>query len=162
MNRTQLVLIPKKSKPESMADLRPIALCKVLYKIATKVLTNQLKPLLDPVISTTQSVFVPGHLITGNIMIAYKINHYLNKKRQGNIGFGALKLDLSKAFDRLEWNYLKGILYKMGFSNHWCLLSGAAFLQRSTSLCFKALKLALFIHREESDKEILYHLICSS
>lgn len=113
------MLIPKKAKPETLSDLRPIALCNVLYEIVSKVLANRLKPLLSKLISESQSAFITGRLITDNIMLAFETQHFLKRKKQGKVGFGALKLDMSKAYDRLEWGFLIGIMKKMGFCDHW-------------------------------------------
>ncbi|XP_031099793.1 uncharacterized protein LOC116003991 [Ipomoea triloba] len=85
-----------------MSDLRPIALCNVLYKILAKALANRIKPLLNSLISNSQSVFVPNRLITDNLLLAYESHHYLNRKTQGNTGYVSMKIDMSKAYDRYK------------------------------------------------------------
>uniref|UniRef100_A0A803PL05 Reverse transcriptase domain-containing protein n=1 Tax=Cannabis sativa TaxID=3483 RepID=A0A803PL05_CANSA len=119
LNDTNMVLIPKVKNPTSMIDLRPISLCNVLYKIISKVLANRLKEVLPQLISTNQSAFVPGRLITDNIMISYEVMHYLKRKSRGKEGFMAISLDFSKAYDRVEWQFLRDIMSKMGFSHQW-------------------------------------------
>ncbi|XP_060972489.1 uncharacterized protein LOC115717814 [Cannabis sativa] len=119
LNDTNLVLIPKKKTQTTMGDLRPIALCNVVYKIDAKVLANRIKPLVDQVISPTQSAFIPGCLISDNIMIAFEVMHYLKCKVHGKKGYMALKLDMSKAYDRVEWGYLRAVMIQMGFSLRW-------------------------------------------
>uniref|UniRef100_A0A803QRP6 Reverse transcriptase domain-containing protein n=1 Tax=Cannabis sativa TaxID=3483 RepID=A0A803QRP6_CANSA len=115
LNETNIVLIPKKKQPETMSDLRPISLCNVAYKIIAKVLANRLKGVLPCVISETQSAFIQGRLISDNIMIAFEIMHYLKRKRMGKTGTMALKLDMSKAYDRVEWVFLEKMMTQMGF-----------------------------------------------
>ncbi|KAL0295679.1 UNVERIFIED_CONTAM: hypothetical protein Sangu_3189700 [Sesamum angustifolium] len=113
LNETHIVLIPKCRKPESLSQCRPISLCNVLYKIASKSVANRIKPFLETIISPTQAVFVPGQLITDNILVAYELNHFMRNKNWGKMGHVALKLDISKAYDKVEWNFLKHVLLRL-------------------------------------------------
>ncbi|WJX93691.1 hypothetical protein P8452_75185 [Trifolium repens] len=119
LNLTNIALIPKGESQVSMKDWRPISLCNVIYKLMAKVLANRLKTILDKCISVSQSAFVPGRSILDNVMVAIEVIHYMKTKTKGKAGDVALKLNISKAYDRIEWNYLRGIMLKMGFSNQW-------------------------------------------
>jgi hypothetical protein len=119
INYTHIALIPKVKAPESMTQFRPISLCNVMYKIISKVLANRLKLVLNHVISGNQSAFVPERLITDNILVAFEALHYLKTKRKGRSTHMAVKLDMSKAYDRVEWDFLSTMMCKMGFNDRW-------------------------------------------
>lgn len=102
MNRTQITLIPKVPNPENLEQFRPINLCNFVYKIISKVMTNRLKPLLPNLIAEEQSAFVGERQIQDNILIVREVLHKL-RTREGKSKFQVvLKLDMQKAYDRIE------------------------------------------------------------
>jgi len=78
------------------------------------VIANRLRNYLDEIVAEEQSAFVPGRLITDNVVIAYECTHYL-KRKKGKSGACAIKLDMAKAYDRIEWAYLRRIMLALGF-----------------------------------------------
>jgi hypothetical protein len=113
VNRTTICLIPKVKRLQEMKQFSPISLCNVIYKICSKVLANRLRPFLDDIVSKEQSAFVLGRRIMDNVLIAYECTHYLTRKK-GKIGACAIKLDMAKAYDRVEWEYLRRIMLQLG------------------------------------------------
>ena len=103
LNKMNIAPIPKIKIPTKMSDFRRISLCNVSYKIISKILTNRLKPILSSIISENQTVFIPDRLITDNVLVAFEIMHYLKKRKGGKDSYMAVKLDMSKAYDRVEW-----------------------------------------------------------
>ncbi|KAL0451733.1 UNVERIFIED_CONTAM: Retrovirus-related Pol polyprotein from type-1 retrotransposable element R2 [Sesamum latifolium] len=118
LNHTHIAVIPKCKNPKTLSQFRPISLCNVAYKIASKTIANRLKPLLDAIIFPCQAAFVPGRLITDNVLLAFEVNHYLNTKTWGKKGHMAVKLDISKAYDKVEWRFLEKVLVRLGFPSH--------------------------------------------
>lgn len=101
-NHTQIVLIPKVKTPLQVSQYRPISLCNVVYKIIAKELANRLRLVLPSIISHTQSACVKNRQIVDNILIAQEVTHSMKNKRTGKEGYMALKLDITKAYDRVE------------------------------------------------------------
>jgi len=113
LNTTFITLIPKVSQTSTREKFRPIALCNVIYKIISKVTTNRLKMLLPILISPEQYGYVEGRQILDGIILTHETIHSLKKNKQ--VGM-LLKIDLSKAFDKLMWTYIKHILIAFVFS----------------------------------------------
>ena len=122
VNLTYIVMIPNTKSPENLTQFRPISLCNVIYKTISKVLANRLKSILPSIISKSQSAFVLGRLILDNILVAFETLHYMKNKRKGKSTHMAAKLDMSKAYDRVEWGYLEAMMVRMGFHERWVSL----------------------------------------
>ena len=102
-NITFISLIPKIKNPKKVSDFRPIGLCNVIYKLIAKVMANRLKKFLAQSVPNSQSAFLLGRLIFDNILVAFKTLHYLKRKTTGKLGYMALKLDMSKAYNQVKW-----------------------------------------------------------
>lgn len=119
LNQTHIALIPKLKNPTNAAQYRPIAFCNFSYKILSKVLVNRLKPFMLDLISENQSAFVQDRQIQDNIIVAHEAFHLLKLCKTGNDGAFGLKLDMNKAYDRVEWSFLENVLIRMGFDLSW-------------------------------------------
>ena len=116
LNTTFLVLIPKKGDAEDLKDFRPISLVGGLYKLLAKVLANRIKRVIRKVISTVQNAFVEGRQILDAALIANEgVTSWLRKKESGLL----CKLDITKAYDHISWDFILTVLEKMGFRSRW-------------------------------------------
>ncbi|VFR03255.1 unnamed protein product [Cuscuta campestris] len=113
---TFLSLIPKIDNPKSFGDYRPISLSTFMSKVNTRILADRIQQLLPKIISSEQTGFQTGMGVDEQILLVEEMVHKIDSKiRGGNV---IIKLDMAKAFDNLEWDYIQGILKKLGFSEH--------------------------------------------
>ncbi|KAI0510194.1 hypothetical protein KFK09_010794 [Dendrobium nobile] len=117
---TNIVLIPKKDLTNDWNDFRPISLCSFFNKLVSKIISSRLVNILPRIISHNQTGFVKGRSILDNILLTQEIAHDINvKSKGGNIIF---KLDITKAYDNLNWEFLYKVLALFGFSDDFILL----------------------------------------
>ncbi|XP_019418539.1 PREDICTED: uncharacterized protein LOC109329320 [Lupinus angustifolius] len=120
LNSNNLVLIPKFPSADKIEDFRPIALANFQFKIITKVLADRLAKIAPTIISQHQRGFIKDRHIHDCTYIGFEaINLLDHKTRGGNL---AIKLDVKKAFDTIDWRFLMDTLKAFGFANsfiHW-------------------------------------------
>lgn len=104
MNATNLALIPKIPNASKTSDFRPISCLNTTYKVISKLLSDRLKGILNSAIGQSQSAFLPGRLLSENILLATEIVHGYNTNNVDPSGM--LKVDLRKAFDTLRWDFV--------------------------------------------------------
>jgi len=111
---TLVVLIPRESNPQRLNNFRPISLCNVIFKVITKVFVSRLQPFLADLISPLQSSFIPGRVTTDNAILAQEVVHFIHHScaKKGSIAF---KIDLERAYDRLNWDFLELTLHDFSF-----------------------------------------------
>ena len=117
VNKTFICLIPKKAGADTFDQLRPISLCNWVYKLVSKILVLRLCPILRGLITPFQAAFVPGRWIAESSVLAHETIQQIRKKK-GKGGLLAMKIDMSKAYDRIEWSFLERVLVLNGFHPH--------------------------------------------
>jgi hypothetical protein len=117
-NSNTIVLVPKTSNADTIADFRPIALANFKFKVISKILADRLAVLMPHIISKEQRGFIKGRNIKDCIFLASEVINLLDKKAfGGNIAF---KIDIAKAFDTLDWSFLLKVLESFGFNSKFC------------------------------------------
>ena len=143
LNETHICLIPKCQSPKSLNNYRPISLCNSIYKVVSKIIVARLQPFLDKIISPVQAAFVPGRKGLDNIIIAQELIHSIDKKK-GRMGFMVVKIDLAKAYDRLEWSFIHKVLIAFHFPQSLIELIMSCISTTSMSILFNGGKLTTF------------------
>lgn len=115
--QAMLVLIPKDPKPTSMRGFHPIILCNTLYKLVAKILEDRLKDVWSILISPYQTSFIPGRRSSDNVILCQEFIHSFRYTRAKK-GAIMIKVDLEKAYDRLEWSLIEESLIDAGIPNN--------------------------------------------
>ena len=118
LNKANIVLLPKKDNSSTLNNYKSISLCNLVYKVITKILASRVIHFLPNVISPLQTDFVEGRVIAENSIITSEVLHTMKKKR-GKRGLMFLKIDMKKAYDRVDWGFLENVLTNFGFKTKW-------------------------------------------
>ncbi|CAL5349484.1 unnamed protein product [Camellia sinensis] len=121
LNKTLITLIPKVDHPSTMNHFRPISLSNVTMRILSKILVFRVRPFLTKLVNPLQSSFIPGRQATDNIVLVQELLHSMHKSKSSK-GAMAIKIDLGKAYDRIEWPFLEQVLNEIGFPFSWITL----------------------------------------
>ena len=116
LNFALITLIPKTPLAREMKNFRPISLSNCAVKIFSKAMTTRASPLCDKLISSNQTAFIKGRFILESVVMAHEVIHEVHKS--GGSGL-ILKLDCEKAYDRVNWDFIKEMLLSRGFGNKW-------------------------------------------
>ena len=135
LNRTHIVLIPKVQGPETIGNYRPISLCNTIYKIITKIIVARIRPHLEYLVSPFQTAFVPGRRGADNVIIVQELIHSIGRAK-GRKGYMAIKIDLEKAYDKIEWSFIREMLIFFNFPASLIDIIMSCVSSVSTSLLF--------------------------
>lgn len=119
INETNIALIPKADQPETLREFRPISLYNVSYKIITKIISRRLRSIMGKMVGDHQCSFILGRQSSDNIIVAQEVIHSM-KRKAGAEGWLAVKVDLEKAYDRLEWSFIRETLELIGLNQNLC------------------------------------------
>lgn len=140
---TLIALVPKVDCPKTFKDFRPISLCNTIYKILTKVLVHRIRPILCNLIGPFQSSFLPGRDTTDNAIVLQEIVYAMkmSKKKKGEVAY---KIGLEKAYDHVDWDFLRGTLSEFGFPGPITNLIMSCVTKSSLSLLWNGKRLPSF------------------
>jgi hypothetical protein len=113
LNHSTIALVPKSSTANSAADYRPLSCCNVTYKVISKILAGRLAHVLDDIISPSQNAFLGGRLMADNINLMQELVRSYGRIRVSPRC--TIKIDFKKAFDTVQWPFLRDLLHLLGF-----------------------------------------------
>nr|GEU60555.1 hypothetical protein [Tanacetum cinerariifolium] len=161
LNHTVIALILKTKNPSRVNDYRPISCCNVLFKCISKIIANRIKESLKKLISPNQSAFVSGRSISDNISLTQKLMH--NYHLDWGFLRCAFKVDIQKAYDTVDWDFLKLNLTCFGFHERmvaWIMECGDPLSPYLFTIVMEVLTLILRRRVRESNL-FSYHCYCS-
>ena len=138
-----MFLFQKIQGPETLGNYRPISLCNTVYKIVTKIIVARLRPHLEKLVSPLQSAFVPGRKGVDNAIIVQELIHSISRKK-GAVGYMAIKIDLEKAYDKLEWSFIRERLMEINLPTELTDLIMSCVCSVSSSVLFNGGRLDPF------------------
>jgi hypothetical protein len=153
LNQAYIVLIPKKPSPQRVADYRPISLIHSFAKLVFKILANRLGPQLKHLISNNQTAFIKQRCIHDSYMYVQGVINELNKKKIPSM---FIKLDISKAFDIVNWPYLLCIMSHLGFGYKWRCWISSLWCSASSLVLVNGIPSKRVLHCRGSGKGIPY------
>lgn len=118
---TLITLIPKTKNPRNLSDWRPISLCNTSYNILPKFIVARLNPIWPIIINQYQGAFTQGRSSLDNAMVILEILHSIfskNKRISRGKSCIAMKLNMAKAYDRIQWGIIEYTLNTFNFPLH--------------------------------------------
>lgn len=119
LNHAYTGLIPQIKRPKRVVDFRCSSLCNDIYIVIVKTIASRLKQIFHFVISSARITFIPNRFITNNIIIGYKCLYKIRHSKRKKRDLGALKLDITKVYGKMEQSFLKSTMEMFGFSSKW-------------------------------------------
>lgn len=142
-NTYMLTLIPKVKSPSNFTHFRPISLLCFTHKIIFKILASRLSTILPSIISHHQVAFPKNRSIHHHAMLVHKLFQKLNSRIKGSAA--CLKLDITKAFDQVNWDFLFESLLFFGFFDRWIHLIKECICTSIGSVLINKLSYGFFI-----------------
>lgn len=107
-NATAITLIPKVPGADQLNLFRPVACCTTIYKVITRLISKRLNLFIDQAVQSNQVGFIKGRLLCENVLLASELVD--NFQAEGDTSRGCLQVDLTKAYDNVNWEFLINIL----------------------------------------------------
>lgn len=117
LNKIHIVLIPEMQGPEAIVNYRPISLCNLVYKIISKIIVARIRPFLDRLICLYEAAFVRGRRGVDNFIIVQELIHSIGRTK-GKNGLMVIKIDLEKAYDKIEWSFIREMIFSFNLSSN--------------------------------------------